>query len=800
MKRGFVIIKRVLCLLVIFTLFISYISALGLTAYAETSGTCGENLTWSLDDEGNLIISGTGDMYNLMYYGSVPWYSNRSKVKTVTITDGVTTISDYAFYNCNSLTSVTIPDSVTTIGNLAFSLCDSLTSVAIPDSVITIGNGAFSRCDSLTSIIVDDNNLSYTTVDGNLFDKSKTEFIQYAIGKTVSTYTIPDSITHIGNQAFYYCDNLTSVIIPDSVTAIGDGAFYRCDSLMNVTMGDSVTAIGEEAFLGCDSLTAVTMGDSVTTIGEWAFSECYNLTSVTMGDSVTTIGEWAFSFCDILTNVTMGDSITTIGNDAFCSCSSLTNVTIPDSVTSIGHEAFSGCFSLTSVTIGSGVTTIGNYAFEDCDNLTDIYYNGIEAEWKNINIGSYNDDLTNANIHYSKVASGVCGENLTWSLDDEGTLIISGTGAMTSWTEASSVPWYSNRNDIKTVTITDGVTTIGGLALYLCKNLTSVTIPDSVITIGESAFEQCNKLKRVIIPDGVTTIGKRAFVSCKSLTNITIPDNVTTIGETVFYSCTNLTSVIIGSSVTTIGERVFSYCYNLTSIIVDDNNPSYISVDGNLFNKPKTKLIQYAVGKTDTHYTIPDSVTTIGDKAFIACDNLTSVTIGSSVTTLEYDAFSMCHNLAIVTIPVSVTTISNCAFEYCKSLTDVYYNGTEVEWNNIKIGWSNDKLINATIHYNSFADSIGDVICSYINGRITADVTFDEITQPGRLYMAVYDGLGSLVSLSATDITVGTKGYTIDSAEVSGSPIVKFFVFDTDLTLSKPIGKAYDYGVFEITQ
>ena len=342
--------------------------ALPFTASAATYiGTCGDNLTWSLDtDTGVLNITGTGAMYDYSY-ASVPWYSYSSYIKTVNIDNSVTTISNYAFYDCDSLTSVTIGNSVTTIGDYAFNWCTSLTSVTIGNSVTTIGNSAFVGCTSLTSI------------------------------------TIPDSVTTIGENEFAGCDSLTSITIPNSVTTIGDYAFFGCHSLTSVTIGNSVTTIGYVAFYSCDSLTSVTIPDSVTTIGDSAFAFCTSLTSVTIGKNsqLTTIGNYAFSSCDSLTSVTIPDSVTTIGRQAFDWCTSLTSVTIPDSVTIIGNYAFYNCDSLTSVTIGNSVTTIDEGAFCSCDSLTDVYYTGTQAQWNKISIGSYNDPLRNATIHYN---------------------------------------------------------------------------------------------------------------------------------------------------------------------------------------------------------------------------------------------------------------------------------------------------------------------------------------------------------------------------------------------------------------
>ncbi len=339
--------KRLLSFVLAVLMIASLLPATALAADIVDSGTCGaegdgSNLTWTLDREGVLTISGSGDMYD---YGlsDAPWYGIRSRVKSAVIADGVTSIGYKAFDDCTSLTSVTIPDSVTSIGYKAFDDCTSLTSVTIPDSVTSIGDSAFSGCTSLTSV------------------------------------TIPDSVTSIGDWAFSYCTSLTSVTLPDSVTRIGERAFYYCTSLTSVTIPDSVTSIGEFAFSGCTSLTSVTIPDSVTSIGGWAFYECTSLTSVTIPDSVTSIG-----------------------NGAFKGCTSLTSVTIPGSVTRIGVGAFASCTSLTSVTIPDSVTRIGKQAFDYCTSLTDVYYAGSEAQWKAISISSAgNNDLLTANIHYN---------------------------------------------------------------------------------------------------------------------------------------------------------------------------------------------------------------------------------------------------------------------------------------------------------------------------------------------------------------------------------------------------------------
>ena len=556
---------------------------------------------------------------NYMNYGS---FYLPASLRSVTVTGGE--ILSNAFADCTSIVSIAIGDSVTSIGNSAFSGCSSLTSVTIGDSVTSIGGSAFSGCSSLTSV------------------------------------TIPDSVTSIGGWAFRDCSGLTSVTIPDSVTSIGDSAFWGCSSLTSVTIGDSVTSIGEWAFDGCDSLTSVTIGDSVTSIGGSAFHGCSSLTSVTLPDSVISIGDYAFYNCSsleavyisdllawcgiefggsdanplryagnlylndtLVTELMIPEGVTNIKDYAFSGCDSLISVTIPDSVTSIGDSAFSSCYRLTTVTIGNSVTSIGGYAFSGCSSLT-------------------------------------------------------------------------------SVTIPDSVTSIGDSAFSGCYRLTTVTIGDSVTSIADYAFSGCSSLTSVTIGDSVTSIGDRAFSSCYRLTTVTIGDSVTSIGDYAFYYCDSLTSVTIGDSVTSIGDEAFSGCHKLVEVrnlsdltitkgSTDNGNIGYYALDIYADTTTPSKLWEtsdgylfyedgdtcYLLGYTgsETDLTLPTDCHSkayeIYQYAFDERDDITSVTIPDSVTSIGYRAFSSCYRLTTVTIGDSVTSIGDYAFGWCYKLVEV---------------------------------------------------------------------------------------------------------------------------------
>ena len=278
------------------------------------------------------------------------------------------------------------------------------------------------------------------------------------------------------------------------------------------------------------------------------------------------------------------------------------------------------------------------------------------------------------------VASGACGDNLTWKLDDKGTLTISGKGAMTEWVYSDSAPWKTYSNTINKVVIQPGVTSIGGYAFSECKNLTSITIPEGVTSIGIGAFWKCFDLTSITIPEGVTRIGGSAFEGCSSLTNITIPKSVTSIGGYAFSECKNLTSITIPEGVTSIEDGVFSGC-GLRSITI----PKGVTSIGRYAFQECSSLTSITIPEGVTSIgigafsgcldlmsiTIPEGVTRIGSRAFEGCSSLTNITIPEGVTSIEDWAFSGCSSLMSITIPEGVTIIGAEAFRGCSSLKSV---------------------------------------------------------------------------------------------------------------------------------
>lgn len=419
-----------------------------LPAFAVThSGTCGDNMTWTFDtDTGVLTISGTGDMYDYIadydtYEYTQPWYSHSLYIKKLVINEGVTSIGDNAFvmndfsevslpdslisigerafFNCNNLKNVNIPDNVTYIGDSAFEACQFMEQVTIPASVKNIGWCAFNSGEYLLSINVHPANNYYSSDDnGTLYNKSKTQLIEFPAARAYTSYTVADGVTEICDLAFDDCKNLEHITLPDSITVIGKAAFQSCENLKTINMPSGVTVINDYTFEYCENLERIEIPEGIKSIGSYAFTYCTGLKDgkLVIPSSVETIGDYAFLATN-LSNITVDEDNQYFTNDEHGALynktktklikvpaqKSIKSYTIPESVTEIAPGAFVYSITLKSIIIPNSITTISELAFVKNYSLTDIYYTGSEEEWNSINISEKNEIQPQITIHYNYV-------------------------------------------------------------------------------------------------------------------------------------------------------------------------------------------------------------------------------------------------------------------------------------------------------------------------------------------------------------------------------------------------------------
>ncbi len=529
-------------------------------------------------------------LYNLMNYGTdnKNLYLNNELITNLVIPNGVTSIGSYAFMNCTSLTSITIPDSVSNISQAAFSGCTGLTNITIPDGVTSIDSDTF-----------EGTNLQFNAYDNALYlGNAENPYLVLvkAKNKSITSCVVSEKAKVICGFAFYDCTELTSITIQDSVTSIGSYAFGGCTGLTSITIPDSVTSIGSYAFFGCTNLKNI----YITDMAAWCkLSGLYNLMNYGTDNKNLYLNN------ELITNLVIPNGVTSIGSYAFMNCTSLTSITIPDSVSNISQAAFSGCTGLTNITIPDGVTSIDSDTFEGTNLQFNAYDNAL-----------YLGNAENPYLVLVKAKS---------------------------------------------------------------QSITSCVISEKAKIICECAFSGCTRLSSVTIPDGVTSIGGSAFRNCTELTSITIPDSVTSIGSSSVFDGTSLqfnaydNALYLGNAENPYLVLVKAKNQSITSCVISE----------------KTKVIcNYAFSGCTrlTSITIPDSVTNIGSSAFSGCTGLTSITIPDSVTSIGSYAFLSCTGLTSITIPDSVTSIGESAFYNCTSLKIIYYTGTAAQWAKISKG------------------------------------------------------------------------------------------------------------------
>ena len=546
------------------------------------------------------------------------------------------------------------------IGSKAFFDGTALTSITIPNSVTSIGDMAFKGCSSLKKVCFEDGD-STLSLGANSYNEN---YIGGALFKDCPLETL-----YLGRDLSYNTD-----------ASYGYSPFYNKRELKTVTIGNSVTSIGSNAFYGCSNLEAVINFSNLTFSKgseDYGYVACYadkvyNAPNGFIdGYFIWYENEDGMTLAGYLGNATElalpadynGKSVTSIGNYAFSGCKVLTSIEIPNSVTSIGDGLFSGCNKSIQIINFSSVELTGNH---NVINAPNGYIEG-EFVYADINevktlCGCTVDKFSFDGLEYTinkgnfgTVTIAGASNEISGDLIIPDSVIYSGVSFKVS--SINNHAFY-NRTALTSIEIPNSVTSIGEGAFYICSGLTSIEIPNSVTSIGERAFYKCSGLTSIEIPNSVTSIGESAFSDCSGLTSVVIGNSVTNIGDYAFRYCAGLTSVVIGNSVTSIGNGVFTYCRRLTSVTIPN---SVTSIGKSAF---------YGCNGLES-IEISNSVTSIGDEAFYGCAGLTSIEIPNSVTSLGFGAFKNCSRLTSVKIANSVTSIGSYAFSGCSGLTKV---------------------------------------------------------------------------------------------------------------------------------
>ncbi len=611
------------------------------------TGNCGKGLTWTLDGEETLTISGEGAMSN---YSSdnTPWEQYKDTIRKLVIEDGVSVIGDRAFQNCTALTEVTLPAGAESIGRYAFAACTALTEIALPEGLQTVGAYAFQNCTALTEV------------------------------------TLREGLLKLDNSCFYGCAALKDLDLPNSLTTLGNSVFRGCASLNRVVIGPAVEQIGNFIVLDVTGLTQITVSaenghfiavdgilytkdmkrlisvpnawhggvlsipEGVETIAAGALQGCEGITAVTLPASLRVIENHSFRRTGIHT-VTIPAGVTEIQSSAFANIVGLTEIrveagsadfkalsgilfsadgkkliqypagrsgssyTVPTGVTELDEQTFFGCVNLESVTIPEGVTALGTYAFSDSPRLRTVSLpQSIE-----------------------RIESSLAFRDTPLLLDEanwKGGLLYVGPALVAVRPEELG----------SEVTVRAGTRAIVNNAFANCETLTKAELPATLRAIPEYCFNYCTALKDVNIPSGVKRIERYAFSHCNALESADLPAAVTSIGDLAFSVSDSLKSLVVRGDLTEIGRNAFINCHALETAVFCGDMGS------------------------------------IGERVFSGCSSLKTLTIGGRVGSIGENAFSE-----------------------CRSLTDVYFAGSEEEWAAIPVADGNERLQSATIHYNA---------------------------------------------------------------------------------------------------
>lgn len=651
--------KKVLKGLVMLLLLVALIP--GVQAEAAESGTCGNNLTWELDDNGTLIIRGEGAMSS-----SAATFPDT--VTKVIVEEGVTSIGLMAFSGCSDLTEVSLPASLQEISYAAFQNCSSLEQITLPDSLTIVYASAFENCTGLKEIVIPGG--VETLGSGYYYNRN----------------------THYG-YVFYGCTGLERVVIDDGVKKIETCSFNGCTGLKEIETGNGVTAIGSYAFGGCENLQTVCIPGNGVTIGDAAFINCANLETVDVTGTVTSIGAFAFENCTGLKNIDLKEGLETISYCAFRNCSALEQITLPESLTVVHAGVFEKCTGLKEATIAGQIESFGSgyyydrnthygYVFNGCTSLERVV---IGDGVKKLEVCTFNGCTSLKQIETGNGVTNI-GEYAFAGCENLQSVQISGNGVV-----LGKAVFYNCAN-LETVEVSGSVASIGAFAFENCTSLKSMDWKEGLQTISFCAFLDCSGLEQITLPESLTVVYSKAFANCTGLTEITIPGGVEYLGSgfyydrstiygNVFVGCTNLERVVIEDGVKTIGVYNFTNCANLKQVVLGN---TIEVIGGHAFRnctgleeivlKEGMKTIENCAfqGCTGLRYVkIEGDGVSVGVDAFAQCSALEQVEVTGSIALLNSRAFNECGNLVEINLPYGLKEIHFQAFNLCVSLEEL---------------------------------------------------------------------------------------------------------------------------------
>ncbi len=713
LKKGIAVLLAILCAF-----------NLAVVSFAEetvTSGTCGENVTWSFDEaSGTLKISGTGIVSD--YSG---WENLKDKITYIEIDDGIKVVVANAFADCSLVAGVTLPATLELVYTDAFLNCTSLKDVYYLGSIEEWCEINFAHYYGNPNVYADN-----FYINGEL---------------VADDFVIPEGPEYIGVYTFTGCEDITSLTIPKSVIQTESHAFYACKGLTSVTLPNTLKTLGEYTFCGCSALESIVVPESVTKIENDVFNCCTSLKSVTLPNGITEIDTQLFRECGSLEEITIPYGVTRIKGLAFHMCYSLTEVEIPPTVTTI-DSSFQECSNLEKVVIPDSVTTIGDRAFTGCANLATTYYTGTEEQWNKITIAANNDVLTkNIVFNYKETITGTCGENATWAFDEtSGKLTISGYGEMNDYAANnnsmpyySPVPWADYKPYVKSIEISSGITYIGMNTFRGCTPITNLVIPEGVNRIGKNAFYDCKNLYSVSIPESVTVVDSGAFLNSQELRevyyagdfekwnsidfksavlnyyasnaklyfndvlveNLIVPDGVTALNPYTFCNNDCITSVIIPESVEFIGEAAFSGNDKLETTYYTGTEEQWNEIAIASGNDALTKNVVFDYGKPSN---------TCGENATWAFDETSgTLTISGTGAISDYSGWkNLANKVTYVEIGNGITSVGANAFNGFTALKEVYMAESVAELgDNAFVGCSKLTIVTALADEQSFENA-----------------------------------------------------------------------------------------------